>query len=101
MFLVKMDLSVKGLPASSIRGVVRHVSGTFFTGTPFDALSCALNDVSETGFPRVLTRFIHAVYDVYHDDSKSVPVVARYTVIDLYDGKRESVYTRYYDVDCD
>lgn len=101
MYLVTMDLSVKGLSVSFSRRVVRHWSTTSFASSPFDALSFALHDSSATGLSCVFDRFICAVNDVLDDCSKSVAVVARYTVIDLYDGKREAVYTRYYDVDYD
>ena len=37
MYLVKLDLSVKGLPVSFTRGFTRHVAKTFLAESPFIA----------------------------------------------------------------
>ena len=101
MYLVKLDLSVSGLPASATRGCTRHVAKTFLAESPFIAIeqaqrlgdaprhAIAVDNLHNAVLNALLYDHVHATGDVV--------ITARYTAIDCNSHKTVATYTRYFD----
>ena len=101
MYLVKLDLSVSGLPASATRGCTRHVAKTFLAESPFIAIEKAqrLGDASRhvIAVDNLYNAVLNAILDDHVPATGDVVMTARYTAIDCNSYKTVATYTRYFD----
>ncbi len=102
MFLVKLDMSVKGIPSSETRKIRKHFSEYFDCLLPDTAIRRALDTGSRSVIADgVSSLFAYVSYVVEFDHgicTGDVSLVRRYTVYDC-DGKRvmSAVFTDYFD----
>lgn len=105
MYLVKLDLSVKGLPAVCTRGCKRHVSQILTADSPSIAVYNAVHYGDAPVLEDAVSDLYGAIFGALLYDSehifKSCDVVmtARYTVVDCRNNERVATYTRYYNFD--
>lgn len=105
MYLVKLDLSVKGLPAFCTRGYKRHVSMCFHADTPLIALYKAEQYDLAPKFEDAISELHGSILFALLLDSEhifssgDVVMTARYTVIDCDYDERVATYTRYFNFD--
>lgn len=102
MFLVKLDMSVNGIPSSETRKIRKHFSESFNCILPETAVSMARSDsMSHTLVDAFsdLYAYVSYVVDFKHGVcTGDVSLVRRYTVYNS-DGKRvlTAVFTDYFD----
>lgn len=102
MYLVKLDMSVKGIPASVTRHLRKHFCENFDCLLPDTAIRKALDSCSSSALAKGACRVAGYVnYVVQYDHgiaTGDVSLVRRYTVYNC-DGKRvmSAVFTDYFD----
>ena len=102
MFLVKLDMSVKGIPSSETRKIRKHFSESFECLLPDTAIRTALDTGSWSfmadGFSSLFAYVSHVVDFKPDICTGDVSLVRRYTVYNS-DGKRvmTAVFTDYFD----
>lgn len=109
MYIVKLSLSVNGLPSAATRGYTRFVSRVFDCETPFDALDKAQHFSTAPVMETAVTRLYHAVARYCHEHGTNAILNARYNVYYVYDSRYDFVeqrvcaasYTRHYYFDYD
>ena len=96
MYLVKLDLSVQGLPRDFSLRFQRHFSQTFDCKTIFRALSLSRCERTAPQFETAVKSLFYSLYDIVVSNSiYGVVMSARYTLYNS-SGARVAAYTRYF-----
>lgn len=103
MYIVKLDLSVKGLPASVTRGCTRHIAKSYDVDSPFIAIDKAQSFCYSPRYVSAVENLYSAVlcailYD-HVPATGDVIMNARYTVFDCDDNKCVATYVRHFNFD--
>lgn len=99
MYLVKLDLSVKGLPKNHSVNFPRQFSQALDCKSVFDALELARDVRSTPKLKSAVKLLFCSLYDIVDSNSLSgVVMSARYTLFNT-TGVLVAAYTRYYNFD--